>query len=78
MSRAQQIATTVHDIIDEVTTTVEDIHRSIAELPLSCFESLKLSGEVREAQARSIGAIYTLIRRCNDRVGQAVAEILPQ
>jgi hypothetical protein len=30
---SDSLASTIHDAIDEVTTAVEDIHRSIAEVP---------------------------------------------
>jgi hypothetical protein len=74
MNMAERIATTIHDAIDEGTATVEDIHRSIAELPLSLLGSLKPLEkpvkQVQEVQARCIGAIYGLIRRVNDRVKQ--------
>ena len=81
MSTAQQIARTIHDVVNEGTTTVEDLHRSIAELPLRFLGSVEPfeqpMNDVRDVHARSIGAIYGLIRRVNDRVGQLAVEILP-
>ena len=72
MDTPQQVATTIHDLVNEVTTTVEDMHRSIAELPLTLLGSVKPFEEpvkeIRDVQARSITAIYGLIRRINDRV----------
>jgi hypothetical protein len=74
MSTVQQIATTIHDVVDDVTTAVEDIHHAIGDLPLRLLGSLEiLDGpvkQVREARTRTIGAIYDLIRRVNDRVEQ--------
>jgi hypothetical protein len=74
MTRVEQIATAIHDVVDDVTTSVEKIHRSIGDLPLSLLGSLEpLEGpvqRVREARARALGAIYGLIRRVNDRVVQ--------
>ena len=71
---ARRAAWGIHDLVNEVTTTVENVHRSIAELPLTFLGSIKPLEEpvkeVREVQARSIGAIYGLIRRVNDRVEQ--------
>lgn len=72
MDTPQHVATTIHDLVNDVTTTVEDLHRSIAELPLTVLESVKPLQEpvkeIRDVQARSISAIYGLIRRINDRV----------
>jgi hypothetical protein len=72
MNTPQHVSTAIHDLVNEVTTTVEDLHRSIAELPLTFLESVKPLEEpikeIRDVQARSITAIYGLIRRINDRV----------
>ena len=82
MSTAKQIATTIHDVVNETTATAEDIHRSIAELPLSLLGSLtpleEPVKEIRELHARSIHAVYGLIRLVNDRVEQMAVEILPK
>jgi hypothetical protein len=72
MSTLQQIVTTIHDVVDDVTTAVEDIHRAIGDVPLSLLASLEVLEEpvkqVREVRGRTLGAIYGLIRRVNDRV----------
>jgi len=72
MDTPQHVATAIHDLVNDVTTTVEGLHRSIAELPLTFLESVKPLEEpvkeIRDVQARSITAIYGLIRRINDRV----------
>lgn len=80
MTTAKQLAESVHDTINESTSTIEDIHRSIAELPfdvLASFEPIKDTvEEVRDIQARSIERIYGLVRTVNDRVGTFTAELL--
>jgi hypothetical protein len=74
MSATKTFATTIHDAIDEVTTTVEGVHKSIADLPLEALGNISISplektlDEIRAAQARSIGAVYELIRNVNGRV----------
>ena len=77
MTTAKQIAESIHDTIDESTATIEDIHRSIAELPfdmLASFEPFKETVEdVRDVQARSIKGVYGLVRTVNDRVGEFTA-----
>ena len=74
MTTVKRVATTIHDVVDGVTTAVEDIHRSIGDLPLSLLESVepleRSVKQVRAARARAIGAVYGLIRRVNDRVAR--------
>ena len=81
MSAPRDLAATIHETINEVTTAVEDIHRAIAEAPLDVMGSIEPFEqpvkEVRAAQDRSITVIYGLIRRVNDRVGRLTAELLP-
>ena len=80
MSSPKTIAETIHATINDATAAAEDIHRSIAELPLRAVGSIesleKPVEEVRRVQERSIGAIYGLIRRINDRVGQLTTDLL--
>ena len=80
MSTARDIAKLIHDVVDEGTTTVENIHRSIADAPLDVLEPIdsleEPIKEVRNVQDRSIGAIYGLIRRVNDEVGQLATKVL--
>ena len=38
MTQTRTIAASVHDAIDEITTAVEDIHKSVAEVPLTILE----------------------------------------
>jgi hypothetical protein len=68
----ETVAGSIHDAIDDVTTTVEEIHRSIAEVPLDLLAGFtpftETIAEVRTVQAQSIGAVYDLIREVNDRV----------
>jgi hypothetical protein len=81
MSSPKDLAATIHDTINDVTTAVENIHRSIADAPLDMMGAIepleRPVKDMRVVQDRSITAIYGLIRRINDRVGQITAELLP-
>lgn len=72
MTDRRSLAATVHDAIDEVTTAVEDIHKSVADLPLTLLGELTpftgTLADVRTTQAHAIEAIYDLVRRINHRV----------
>ena len=70
----------VQDAIDKGVTTIEETHKSIANLPLRVLEESKLLGrparEVRHLQDQTIGAIYGLIRKINQQVGIVAVELL--
>jgi hypothetical protein len=72
MSAPKNLATRIHDVVDDVTTRVEGFHRSVADFPLEVLGSItpleQALDQVRTAQARSIGALYQLIRTVNGRV----------
>ncbi len=70
----------IQDAIDKGATTVEEIHKSIADLPLSMLEGSQLLRESAKKMVRvqdhTIGAIYDLIRDINRRVGALASELL--
>ena len=72
MSAPKNLATRIHDVVDDVTKRVEGIHRSVADYPLEVLGGItpldQALAQVRAAQARSIGALYQLIRTVNRRV----------
>jgi len=72
----------VQDAIDEGATTVEDIHKAIADLPLKMLEESDLlkgpAKRVKRVQDHSIGAIYDLIREINQKVGTFASDLLAE
>ena len=56
----------IAEAIEKGATTVEDVHKSIAQLPLKVLEESDLlrapAKEVRRIQDHTIGVIYDLIR----------------
>ena len=62
MTTRKNLVATIHDAIDTVTTTVENVHKQVADVPLEVLgEITSLTDtldEVRAAQARSIAAVY--------------------
>jgi hypothetical protein len=70
----------IQEAIDEGATTVEEIHKSIADLPLRILEQSDLlrgpSKEVRRVQDQTIGAIYDVVRGINEKVGELAADLL--
>jgi hypothetical protein len=74
------LAKFIQDAIDKGATTVEEVHKSIADLPLKILEESELlrgpAKEVMRVQDHTIGAIYDLIRGINKRVGTLASELL--
>jgi len=79
-SEVKKLADLVQKEIKDGATTVEEIHKAIASLPLDILERLDVFEEtvkdVRKVQDTSIGAIYDVIRRVNQEVGNYAKELL--
>ena len=72
----------VQNAIDRGATTVEEIHKSIADLPLRVLEESDLLKEpakdARRLQDHTIGKIYDVIRQVNEQVGTYASELLAE
>ena len=77
---ARRVADLVRRAVDEGATTVEDIHKAIANLPLEVLE--RIDGfedtlkSVRRIQEQSIGAVYNVIRRVNAEATRLAGDLL--
>lgn len=80
MRKDKTLITLIQGAIDKGATTVEEIHKSIADLPLKMLQEAKvLRGPAKEAkrvQDHTIGTIYDLIRDINEQVGEFASELL--
>jgi hypothetical protein len=78
--KGKGLASFIQDAIDKGATTVEEIHKSIVNLPLKVLEESELLGrpakEVRRVQDQTIGAIYDVIRGINRQVGTLASGLL--
>jgi hypothetical protein len=76
----KELTELIEGAIDRGARSVEEIHRSIANLPLQVMESLGLfertARDVKRIQDESIGAVYDGIRRVNHEVGRLAADLL--
>ncbi|MGH9137947.1 MAG: hypothetical protein ACRD0G_13025 [Acidimicrobiales bacterium] len=70
----------VQDAIDQGATSVEEVHKKIAAMPLDALKGIEpLSGPVQSIEdltTSSIGAVYDTIRRVNEQVGQIAQQLL--
>ncbi|MGH8530982.1 MAG: hypothetical protein ACRETN_14245 [Nevskiales bacterium] len=74
LSRLEAIKDLVQEAIDKGATSVEQIHRAIADLPFAALErgGLLREPKPREVVGQSIGVVYDAIRRVNSEVGGLV------
>jgi hypothetical protein len=70
----------VQDTVDRTTSRIEEIHRSIATIPLDIMRETgflaQLADDVADLQERSIHAVYTTVRDVNRRVTGLAADLL--
>lgn len=82
MTARRKLIRVVQEEIDKGATTVEEVHKAIADLPLKVLEGSELlkgpAREVRRVQDRTIGAIYDAIRRINEQVGTFASDLLAE
>ncbi|HSP97973.1 MAG TPA: hypothetical protein VL049_12095 [Candidatus Dormibacteraeota bacterium] len=81
-SEQQTLVKLIQDSIDKGATTVEEIHKSIADLPLKVLEGSELlkgpARDVRHLRDHTIGALYDVIRKVNREVGSLASELLAE
>jgi len=80
MRKNRTLVTLIQDAIDKGATTVEEIHKSIADLPLKMLQDSGLlrgpAKEVKRIQDHTIGAIYDMLRNINEQVATFASELL--
>lgn len=78
LQRLELLKDLIQEAVDRGATSVEEIHRSIADLPFEMLERLELlepeGAELRDATTRTIGVVYDAIRRINREVGQLISD----
>jgi len=74
IARIEAVKDLIQEAVDKGATSVEQIHRTIADLPLSALEQRGLLGDegksARKLVDSSIGAVYETIRAVNREVGE--------
>lgn len=79
-AEAKRLVDLVQREVDDGATSVEEIHKAIANLPLDILERLDIFQEMvkgaRKVQEARLGAVYDVIRKVNEEVGKLAKEIL--
>ena len=72
LTRIEALKDLIQEAVDKGATTVEQIHQTIAAMPLEALEKRGLlegkATQVRETQAATIGAVYDAIRKVKGQV----------
>ena len=75
-----EIQKVVKDAIDQGATSVEQVHRSVAKMPLKYLAQIEgAKGAAKDAgdiQDKTIGHVYNLIQTVNDNVYSIASDIL--
>lgn len=82
MHAKKNLPTLIQEAIDKGATTVEEIHKSIVDLPLKMLDDSDLlrgpAKEAKRVQDHTIGAIYAVIREINQQVGKLASDLLAE
>lgn len=80
LTRLEALKDLVQEAIDKGATTVEQIHLTIAAMPLEALEKRGLLEDqvtgIKEKQAETIGSVYNAIRRVNKEVGDLASGLI--
>jgi hypothetical protein len=80
--RGKGLAEAIESAIDRGTARVENIHKSIADLPFKMLEERELlrapAREVRRVQNRAIKAVYDLVRTINHQASALASDLRHQ
>ncbi|MDO8331101.1 MAG: hypothetical protein Q7T36_11590 [Fluviicoccus sp.] len=80
LTRLEALKDLVQDAINQGASTVEQIHKSIVDLPLSVLEKnglLDMDSDKRdEMWDKSIGHVYEVIRRVNQEIGDLASQAI--
>lgn len=80
MAQQQTSSRPLHDAVERSASAAEEIHRTIADLPLEVLERAglfeKTVQEVRRIQNESIGAVYDTVRAVNRHVAELASDLL--
>ena len=80
LNKLELLKDMVQEAIDKGATTVEDVHRTIAEVPIEQMERSGLldadgAQEKKDLHHRTVGTIYDAIRSVNRQVGEMASEL---
>jgi hypothetical protein len=80
MTNLLKLKDMIQEVIDKGATSVEQIHKAIAAMPLEALEKIEPLGPTaqttRKIQENTIGSVYEIIRKVNKEVGALAEDLL--
>jgi hypothetical protein len=80
MGKLKDLKDIVQEMVDKGATSVEDVHKQIAALPLEVLESIDgledSAKDIKEIQQKTIGGVYDIIRKVNSKVAEIADDII--
>jgi hypothetical protein len=80
MGNLRKLKDLVQEMVDKGATSVEEVHKAIAALPLDALESIEGIAEpakdIKEIQQKTIGGVYDIIRKVNTKVSEIAEDII--
>lgn len=80
LTRVEALKDLIQESIDKGAKTVEQIHQSIAAMPLEALEKRGLlndtAANLRGQQAETIGSVYEAIRKVNKDIGDLASGLI--
>ena len=80
MNTLMKIKDMVQDLVDKGATSVEEIHKSVADMPFDMLKKIDptegTADSARNLHHDTVGGVYNLIRKINKEVGEFASEIL--
>ena len=80
MKSLSDLQATVQDAIDKGATSIEEVHKSIANMPLDLLAKIGPLEDVvkggKAFQEQTIGSVYENIRLMNQKVGDIASQLL--
>jgi polyhydroxyalkanoate synthesis regulator phasin len=80
LPRIEAVKDLIQEAVDKGATTVEQIHKVIADMPLDALARrgllrAKEADELKQANEATIGVVYDAIRRINREVGELASSV---
>ena len=80
MGKLMKLKDLVQELIDKGATSVEQIHRAIADMPFETLEKIEplesATKSTKKIHDNTVGGVYDIIRKVNKEVGKLAEELL--
>lgn len=80
MGNLKKLNDLVREVVQKGATSVEEVHQAIAAMPLEVLESIEVLEEpaksIKEIRQKTIGGVYDIIRKVNNKVSEIAGEII--